>query len=69
VFCIFYFNICHPDVFLNIYKVQIFSVKHVQFIVFECVFNEKLDVFEKICTLYAYSIACELWCIVYKHYY
>jgi len=27
------FNVCHPDVFLNIYKVQIFLVKHVQFIV------------------------------------
>ena len=26
------FNVCHPDVFLNIYKVQIFfSVKHIQF--------------------------------------
>jgi hypothetical protein len=26
-------KVCHPDVFLNIYKVQIFSVRHIQFIV------------------------------------
>jgi len=28
-----FLNICHPDMFLNIYKVQIFSIKYIQFIV------------------------------------
>jgi len=36
---VFTLNVCHPNVFLNIHKVQIFAVKHIPFIVYiECVF-------------------------------